>query len=63
MLTADSPSAGETGFLNEEFAIPDLDRLPVDSVVAEIIRDRLKEAQACLQADAHLRSYSCAAAF
>ena len=52
--TAESPFAGEVGFLNEEFAIPNLDRLPVDSVVAEIIRDRLEEAQSCLRIGAHL---------
>lgn len=51
---ADSSSRGEAGFLSEDFAIPDLDKLPVDSVVSRIIRDRLEEAQSCLRVGAHL---------
>ncbi len=51
---ADSPSRGETGFLSEDFAIPDLHKLPVDSLVSGIIRDRLEEAQSCLRVGAHL---------
>ena len=41
-------------FLNKEFEIPNLQKLPVDSAVAEIIQDRLKEAQACLSVGAYL---------
>ena len=42
------------GFLDEEFDIPDIRKLPIDVSVAEIIRDRLKEAQICLNVGAHL---------
>ena len=41
-------------FLNKAFEIPNLQKLPVDSDVAEIIQDRLKEAQACLSVGAYL---------
>lgn len=50
----ESSIPGEAGFLNAEFAIPDLHKLPVDSTVAEIIRSRLEEARACLEVGAHL---------
>ena len=41
-------------FLSEEFQIPDLDNLPVDPPIAQIIRDRMREAQICLDAGAYL---------
>ena len=41
-------------FLNKEFEIPNLQKLPVAPDVAEIIQDRLKEAQACLCVGAYL---------
>ena len=41
-------------FLNEEFEIPNIDKLPVDFAVSEVIQDRLGEAQVCLSAGAHL---------
>ena len=48
------PRVAAEGFLNEEFKIPDLDKLPVEHTVLEIIHDRLEEAQICLKAGAHL---------
>lgn len=56
-LTGKSPDSlieGEAGFLSEEFAVPDLHKLPVDSTVAEIVRSRLEEARTCLKVGAHL---------
>ena len=47
-------STVEAGFLSEDFAIPDLHKLPVASPVADIIRARLEEAQSCLRVGAHL---------
>ncbi len=41
-------------FLKKEFEIPNIQNLPVEFAVSEIIRDRLKEAQSCLCADAPL---------
>ena len=52
--TANSSVTGEAGFLGEDFALPDLLKLPVDFPVAVIIRERLEEAQACLRIGAHL---------
>ena len=52
--TLSSSTMTDQGFLSEEFAIPALHNLPVDPPVAEIIRDRLNEAQSCLQIGAHL---------
>ena len=42
------------GFLNKEFEIPNLQKLPVEFAVTEIIHSRLKEAQSCLAAKAYL---------
>ena len=42
------------GFLNKEFEIPNIQQLPVDFAVAEIIQSRLKEAQSCLNVGAYL---------
>lgn len=42
------------GFLNKEFEIPNLQKLPVEFAVTEIIQSRLKEAQSCLAAKAYL---------
>ena len=42
------------GFLSREFEIPDIQKLPVDLVVSEIIQDRLEEAQSCLSHGAYL---------
>lgn len=50
----DVNSATGDGFLNREFEIPNIQRLPVDFAVSEIIQDRLKEAQSCLSVGAHL---------
>ena len=44
----------DEGFLKREFEIPNIQKLPVDLAVSEIIHDRLKEAQLCLSAGAHL---------
>ena len=43
-----------TGFLNKEFEMPDIQRLPVDFAVCEIIQDRVKEAQSCLSNGTYL---------
>ena len=51
---ADSSPIGEEGFLSEDFAIPELHKLPVDALVIGIIRDRLEEAQSGLRVGAHL---------
>ena len=50
----ESPRVAAEGFLNEEFKIPDLEKLPVEHTVLEIIHDRLEEAQICLKVGAHL---------
>ena len=47
-------SITDEGILSKEFEIPSLQKLPVDLAVSEIVQDRLKEAQACLSAGAHL---------
>lgn len=44
----------DVGFLDKEFELPNIQRLPVEFAVAEIIQDRLKEVQACLSKGAHL---------
>ena len=49
---ADSLTA--EGFLNKEFEVPNLQKLPVEFAVSEIIQSRLKEAQSCLAAKAYL---------
>ena len=41
-------------FLKKEFDVPDLQKLPVDLAVSEIIKDRLNEARECLSVGAHL---------
>ena len=41
-------------FLNEEFEIPNIGKLPGNFAVSEVIQDRLGEAQVCLTAGAHL---------
>ncbi len=47
-------SITDVEFLNEEFGVPDIQKLPIDFAVSEIIQDRLKEAQKCLSVGAHL---------
>ena len=42
------------GVPNSDFQVPNVSRLPVDSAVSEIIRDRLEEVQKCLSVGAHL---------
>ena len=42
------------GFLNKEFEIPNIQKLPVEYAVSEVIKSRLKEAQLCLSAGAYL---------
>ena len=41
-------------FLDKEFELPNIRRLPVESAVSEIIHDRLREAQSCLTVGAYL---------
>ncbi len=52
--TVETVSTDKEEFLNEEFEIPNIDRLPVNFAVSEVIQDRLGEAQVCLSAGAHL---------
>ena len=41
-------------FLNTDFEIPDIQKLPVAFAVSEMIHNRLTEAQSCLRVGAHL---------
>lgn len=50
----EAESLTDEGFLTMEFQIPNLQKLPVDYAVAEVIQNRLKEAQACQKIGAHL---------
>lgn len=52
-LAAKTMSA-EEAFLQSEFSIPNLQKLPVEGAVASIIENRLKEAQATMSAKAYL---------
>ena len=47
-------SATEEEFLNQEFEIPDIQKLPVEFAVSEVIQERLNEAQLCLRSGANL---------
>ena len=49
-----SDSSTPEGFLNKEFEIPNLQKLPVEFAVAGIIQQRLGEAQSCLAIGAYL---------
>ena len=49
-----SIAIGEDNFLEQEFTIPNIDKLPVEAQVASIIDARLKEALIALQAGAYL---------
>ena len=42
------------GFLNKDFEIPNIRKLPVEFAVSEIIQSRLNEAQSCLKVGAYL---------
>ena len=56
-LCGDSSNAKITpddGFLSKDLEIPNIQRLPVDFAVCEIVQDRVKEAQLCLSSGAHL---------
>lgn len=44
----------EEAFLQSEFSVPNLQKLPVEGAVASIIESRLKEAQATMSAKAYL---------
>ena len=44
----------DEGFLQREFEIPNIQKLPVDLGMSGIIQDRLKEAKSCLSVGAHL---------
>ena len=44
----------DSDFLKREFEIPNIQDLPVEFAVTEIIQNRLKEAQTCLAAQAYL---------
>ena len=47
-------SLSSEGFLNREFEIPNLQKLPVEFAVSGIIQQRLEEAQSCLAVGANL---------
>ena len=47
-------SITDEGFLNKNFRVPDIQKLPLEFAVSEIVQDRLKEARACLSVGAHL---------
>ena len=47
-------AADEAGFLEQEFTIPNIHKLPVEPQVVSIIDARLKEARTALRAGAHL---------
>ena len=49
-----SGAATADAFLMKQFQLPDIQSLPIDPRVAEIIEERLDEAQRCLTAEAHL---------
>ena len=49
-----STAIGEDSFLEQEFTIPNIDKLPVEPQVASIISARLQEAQVALDAGAYL---------
>ena len=51
-----SPTESMTpeSFLNEEFKIPNIQSLPVEYAVSEVIKSRLEEARLCLGAGAYL---------
>ena len=56
-LLGESPSAKVATvdvFLNKEFGMPNIQRLPVESTVAKIIENRLNEAHAVLSVSAYL---------
>ena len=53
-MPPETGSVSSEVFLNKEFDISNIQNLPVDSEVSDIIQDRLQEAQACLTVRAHL---------
>jgi hypothetical protein len=57
LLGDDAPakqSIAVDDFLDREFTIPDIQRLPIDASVVQIIESRLEEARTALHAGAHL---------
>jgi len=48
------PAETEAGFLHKEFAVPNVQKLPVEQAVVPIIESRLEEARRALAAGAHL---------
>ena len=54
-----APSLTAEGFLSKDFEIPNLQKLPVELAVSDIIHDRLKEAQSCLTVGAYLSVIFC----
>ena len=48
------PAGKESEFLDREFTIPNIQKLPIDTQVAPIVEARLKEARVALGAGAHL---------
>ena len=50
----DDPDDGVEGFLDREFAIPNIHKLPIENAVVPIVEGRLDEAQKALRVGAHL---------
>ncbi len=53
-MVGDANAQTETEFLNHEFSIPNIEKLPVEPAVASVIRRRLDEARTALGAGANL---------
>lgn len=53
-ITPDPQTSMNLGFLDLDFELPSIHKLPVESAVAQIIEARLKEAQDCRSVGAHL---------
>lgn len=49
-----SSAQTETEFLNKEFAIPNIEKLPIDYAVTSVVQRRLEEARTALSAGAYL---------
>ncbi len=52
--TSNSSESAESAFLNQEFDVPNMENLPVEHKVVDILQHRVSEAQVCLSAGAYL---------
>lgn len=53
-ISTANDTSTEEEFLNQEFEMPDIQKLPVDFAVSQVIRERLHEVQLCLHSGANL---------